>query len=129
MLLGSSGLILAGCGGRQDIQAIPPDMRGLKELGELYVANARKNRRGPRSLKELKVPGQTYPQAVEMIKSGELIVQWGAPLSAEGASADNLLAYIKSEPDHGGNVLMQDGKTIKTMTADEFKAAPKAAGR
>ncbi len=27
-------------------------------------------------------------------------------------------------PDLGGNVLMLDGKTIKTMTADELKAAP-----
>ena len=65
--------------------------------------------------------------AAEMLKSGDLVVQWGAPLSAEGASSDTVLAYVKTVPEQGGYVLMQDGKSIKKMTADEFKNAPKAA--
>jgi hypothetical protein len=83
MLLGSSGLILAGCGGGPENKAIPSDVRGLMELGDAYLAYTRKNRRGPKSLKKLNVQGQRYPIAVEMIKSGDLIVQWGAPLSPE----------------------------------------------
>ena len=35
---------------------------------------------------------------------------------------------LKAVPEQGGLVLLQDGWTVKTMTADEFKAAPKAAG-
>ena len=61
--------------------------------------------------------------------SGDLIVQWGAPLSPEGEAAEAILAYVKTVPEQGGNVLMQDGKTIKKMTADEFKTAPKAGSR
>ena len=73
--------------------------------------------------------GQGYPGAVEMLRSGQLVVQWGAPLTPEGESTDAVLAYVKAVPEQGGQVLLQDGRTIKTMTADEFKAAPKAAGR
>ena len=32
----------------------------------------------------------------------------------------------KTVPEQGGNVLMQDGKSFKKMTADEFKNAPQA---
>ena len=58
-----------------------------------------------------------------------LVVQWGAPLSPEGKAADAILAYVKTVPEQGGNVLMQDSMTINKMTADEFKTAPKASSR
>jgi hypothetical protein len=67
--------------------------------------------------------------AVDAIKSGELVVQWGAPQSTEGEPSDAVLAYGKTGPEQGGPVLLQDGWTIKSMTADEFKTAPKAAVR
>ena len=111
------------------MKAIPSDQRALKELGELYRMYAKKNKRGPRSLKELNVQGQSHPMAVDMLKSGELIVQWGAPLVPENATALAILAYAKIAPEVGGKVLMQDGLTIKSMTAEEFKAAAKATVR
>jgi len=129
LLCSSLGLILAGCGGRPEIKAIPSDERGLHELARLYRDFTTKKKRGPKTLKELNVQGQQYPIAVEMIKSGDLIVQWGAPPSAEGETADAVLAYVKTVPAQGGYVLMQDGKTIKKMTADEFNAAPKPGTR
>jgi len=36
---------------------------------------------------------------------------------------------VKTVPQQGGYVLLQDGKTIKKMTADEFNAASQAATR
>ena len=129
ILSGSLGLIVAGCGGGPEIQAIASDERGLKELGQVYRNYTAKKKRAPKNLKELNIKGQQFPMAVEMIKSGDLIVQWGAPLSPEGGAADAVLAYVKSVPEQGGNVLMQDGQTLKKMTADEFKAALKAGAR
>jgi hypothetical protein len=126
MLRGSLGLILAGCGGAPEIPPMPADEQGLKQFAELYRNYTKKNKRGPKSLKDLNVRGQGYPGAVEMLKSGQLVVQWGAPLTPENEATDAVLAYVKTVPDQGGQVLMQDGWTIKTMTADEFKAAPKA---
>ncbi len=123
------GLMLAGCGGVPEIHSIASDERGLKELGTVYRAFATKRKRGPKNLKELNIKGQQYPIAVGMIKSGDLVVQWGAPLSPEGKAANAILAYVKTVPERGGNVLMQDSMTINKMTADEFKTAPKASSR
>jgi hypothetical protein len=127
-LSGSLGLILSGCGDSPEIKPMPPDETGLKQFAELYRNYTKKNRRGPKSLKELNVKGQGSPDAVEMLKSGQLVVHWGAPLTPEGGATDAVLAYVKTVPEQGGPVLLQDGRTIKTMTADEFKAAPKAGG-
>jgi hypothetical protein len=125
MLWSSLGLILMGCGGPAEIVAISSDERGLKELAELYCNFADKNKRSPKALKDFNVKGQQFPIAVTMINSGDLVVQWGAPLSPEGSTADAVLAYVKRVPDEGGYVLMQDGRTIKKMTAEEFRAVPK----
>jgi hypothetical protein len=61
------------------------------------------------------------------LKSGKIIALWGARLS--DGDADKVYAYEKATPESGGFVLMADGKTIKKMTAEEFKSAPKAAGQ
>ena len=68
--------MLAGCGGVTEIHSIASDERGLKELGRVYRDFATKKKRGPKNLKELGIKGQQYPIAVEMIKSGDLVVQW-----------------------------------------------------
>jgi hypothetical protein len=64
-----------------------------------------------------------------LLASGNLVARWGAPLSPEGETAPAVLAYLKTDPEQGGPVLLQDGRTIKTMTADEFNAASKDVGR
>jgi hypothetical protein len=130
VMLGSSlSVILAGRGGPPEIKPIESDERGLRELAEVYLAFANKSKRAPKSLKELNVKGQQNPIAVSMINAGDLVVQWGASLSPEGETASAILAYVKSVPERGGYILMQDGRTIKKMTAEEFKAAPKASAR
>ena len=130
LVLGSSLIaILVGCGGPPEMKPIDSDERGLRELAEIYRAFASKSNRAPKSLKELNVKGQQNPIAVSMIKSGDLIVQWGASLSPEGDTASTILAYVKTVPEQGGYVLMQDGRTIKKMAADEFRSAPKASPR
>jgi hypothetical protein len=129
VLLGALGLTLAGCRGQTEFKPNAPDEQALKELAAAYRDFSRKNKRGPQTLKELGIKGQSYPNAIRLLKSGDLVVQWGSPLSADGETADAVLAYFRTVPAEGGSVLMQDGNTIKTMTADEFKAAPKAGFR
>jgi hydrogenase maturation factor len=128
-LLGSLCLLVAGCVGQPNVEPISSDERGLKELAQVYREFNLKSKHAPRALKELKIKGQRNPIAVTMINSGDLVVQWGAPLSADGEARDAVLAYVKTVPERGGYVLMQDGKTIRKMTAEEFKKASKAKNR
>jgi hypothetical protein len=121
-------LLLTDCGGQPVIIAVPSDERALMELANVYRDYSTKNQRGPKSLKDLKIKGQQYPIAVEMIKSGDLVVRWGATPSRGGETPVAILAYVKMVPEQGGKVLMQDCKTIKQMTADEFRTAEKAGG-
>lgn len=132
----SLGLVLAGCGQQPDVAPIPADLQGLRELAALYRDFARQNRRGPKDLAELQgltqgkgkkaaVRVQAYPNAERMVASGEIVVQWGAPL----APAEAVLAYVRTVPEQGGSVLLQDGETVKTVTAADFKNARKAPGR
>jgi hypothetical protein len=112
-------MLMAGCTSYVELKAIPSEERALRELARVYREYQAKNGRPPRSLKDLKIQGQRDPMAVTMINSGDLLVRWGASLSAGGAS-ESVLAYVKTVPESGGYVLMCDGETIRIMTAEEF---------
>ena len=124
MVGGLLGLILSGCVGPPEMKAIPPDESGLKQFAELYRNYSAKNKRPPKSLKELSAKGQGFPDAVEQLRSGELVVRWGAPLASGDEATTAVLAYPRTVPEQGGLVLLQDGRTIRKMTVDEFQAAP-----
>lgn len=96
----------------------------LKEVGSLYQACIDQNSRPPKSVKDFSKDAAALPFGYDWLSRGDLVAFWGATLSDAGSGA--VLAYEKKAPEKGGYVLMQDGKTVKTMTADEFKAAPKA---
>jgi hypothetical protein len=118
-----------GCGGPRSADVVPADQQGLRELAAAYRDFFRKNHRAPKSVKELRGrgPGQGVPNALDQLNSGELVVAWGSPPADD--RGDTVLAFPKSAPDRGGGVLMQDCRTIRTMTAEEFAAAPRAAAK
>ncbi len=121
-------LVLEGCSSQQEFNVTETDVIALRELGSIYANAARKSKRAPRSVKELGITRRLRPDTAAMIESGELIVQWGAPVLPEG-EASAVLAFIKQVPEEGGYVLLQDGTTVKRMTADEFKTAGTALAR
>jgi hypothetical protein len=128
-LCGALGLLLAGCGPNNPTGTGSfVDEPGLSELSSMLRAFNKLNQRSPKNLKEIVPMEQGYPVAIGALKSGELVITWGAPIVKEGDGARTVLAYYKAVPDQGGSVLMQDGTTIQKLTADEFKAAPKATG-
>src|SRR5262249_31014369 len=64
------------------------------------------------------------------LKSGEVVLRYGAALSSTaeepGQGPDGeVLAYFADVPRGGGRVLLLN-RAVRTMTAEEFKAAPKA---
>jgi hypothetical protein len=132
LVLGALVGLSAGCGSGGRAPSVPSDpqeafqQNNMLELGELLQTLQRDEGKPPSSLADLARREVGWPGGYKQVKDGNIVLLWGAP-TREGAT-DTVLAYEKKAPESGGYVLMQDGKTVKRMTADEFKAAPKVPG-
>jgi hypothetical protein len=99
----------------------------IGQVGQLFHRYQKGQQPPPQELKDLLPLQRVYPAAIDSIRSKDVLVYWGAGISAEPQAASTVLAYHKDVPEKGGEVLMQDG-TPKKMTAEEFRAALKPAG-
>jgi hypothetical protein len=125
------GLVAVGCGdsGRP---VTKEDMleTSLNDVGEVYRSFVVMKKRPPQKLKDLTPLEAMSPAGIVALRSGEVVVRFGADLpdtdTEPGKSpSEEILAYEKRVPESGGKVLLLN-RTIRTMTSDEFKAAPKA---
>ena len=123
--------LAGGCGGSQSPTPENP-MEGvaLGEIAEAYRAYSVLKNSPPTKLADLEPMTDLSPIGIEALKSGEIMLNYGAKLpdfAEEGGQsiAPEILAYQKKVPTEGGYILQLD-RRIKKMTADEFKAAPKA---
>jgi len=122
---------LGGCSSsRNDSGGAGPDGSDtLREVGGLVSAHTGEQKRGPQKIADLARYEAGYPLGFEAVKSGNVVVVWGAKMTIEeggGTSGTtDVVAYEKKVPSEGGLVLLQNG-TVKQMTADEFKSTPKA---
>ena len=103
----------------------------LVNLGETYRMYSIARNQPPKSLADLQKLQAMAGAEVEEARKGNIIVQWGAKLpdtkeEPGQTPSSEVLAYWKKVPEQGGYVLMLD-RTVKKMTPEEFKAAPKAA--
>jgi hypothetical protein len=120
-------LFVLGCGksdqktGDTESQRIQSDLTGIYDLYTMY---AKTNQKPPQRTTDLTTKEQQAiaPAATRALTSDEYVIVWGADLASKDAA---VLAYQKAAPNEGGWVLLRDG-TVKQMTVDEFKAAPKA---
>ena len=127
------GLILGispGCGSKTPEVTAPKDKTervqesSLAQIGDLIRLRTEEAGTPPAKEADLAKYERAYPLGCGKLKRGEIVVIYDASL--QDGSSDKVIAFEKQAPESGGHVLMQDGKTIKKMTADEFKAAPKA---
>ena len=126
LLSAGLGVLLVGCSQKSE-ETDPESQRRKSELSEvyaIYMQFIKTNQRSPKQLSE--VNKSEYegiaPMGHQGLQKGEYVAVWGVA----DKDAGTLLAYQKDVPTKGGAVLMADG-TVKTMTADEWKAAaPKA---
>lgn len=121
--------VLVGCASSA---SNPPGEIGkepvLHEVGGLIRVYSGEVGRGPKQAADLAKYEHGYPLGYAAVRSGEVVVVWGAKVADEGDAASapaDVVAYEKKAPAEGGWVLFQNG-TVKEMTAGEFKAAPKA---
>jgi hypothetical protein len=105
----------------------------LNDVGDIYRTFVVMNKKAPKTLGDLAKLERMSPAGIVALRSGEVVVRFGMDLPntdpEPGKSAsDEILAYEKQVPEAGGKVLMLD-RTIRQMTADEFKAASQAGGK
>lgn len=120
-----------GCG-PSNVEFTPDQVEEskLREVSQVLREYQLFNKQPPKSAKDLQAAAGSSPGGFELIKSGDVVVSWGARLpdtKEEPGTGDakEVLAYLKKVPQEGGLVLMLD-RTLRHMTVDEFKAAPQA---
>ena len=132
LLLVSGGFPL-GCGGPEntpEANKSATDQQVLVDVGELYRVYTISQKKPPTKLADLTSGEQVGPLGAQAIRNGDVIVRFGAALpdTAEDpgqSNSEEILAWQKETPEAGGMVLLLN-RTVKSMTADEFKAASKA---
>jgi len=119
--------LLAGCAKRPTATEAAPTVTILQDVMDLLRTSAATTNRVPAGIADLAPHQATFTRGYNAVKSGDVVVIWGARLQGEGESgkSEAVVAYEKNVPTSGGQVLLSAG-TVKHMTAEEFKAAPKA---
>jgi hypothetical protein len=120
---------LSGCSGGATVQEKPTGPTaadGLANLRDLFRQAAAGKVAVPKSAADFAAVEPLYPVAGPFVLSGAISCAWGAALASGGDAATQVLAWEKAAATDGGWVMFQDG-TIRQVTADEFKAAAKAA--
>ena len=113
---------LTGCGDAPKSVAGESRKDHLAEIGELMKSLGEEGKTPPGKMADLEAVEPMLPLAGPLIRSGEIVYLWG---TAYAAGSTKVAAYEKKTPAEGGWVVLQDG-SVREMTADEFKTAPKA---
>src|SRR5262245_1744006 len=92
-------LLSAGWSGRKSGSSEGPGSSDeLREVGQLIASHTAERGRGPKKLADLAKYEAGGPLGYEAIRSGKIIVLWGATMAGEGegASATAVVAHEKN---------------------------------
>jgi hypothetical protein len=124
-LLVLATLLAPGCRpGKSGAEAFRHGME-LREIWFMYRGDKRNQGRVPKALGDFQQYQVLHSAGYQSLKRGECVVVYGVDLRQLPDPGQKVLAYVKDVPQKGGEVIMADG-TVKAMSAEEFKAAPKA---
>jgi hypothetical protein len=115
---------LSGCGaGPESTASVDAGAKAaLEDLGQGLQLLSEQKEKPPARLEAFASLEPLIPVAASSIRDGSVVYLWGAAFSPSG---EKVVAYEKKTPTEGGLVLLENG-TVREMTAEEFKAAPKA---
>lgn len=132
VLLSLAAMVAAGCGGGSQpiITQDQEKENALAQVGEMVRFYQVSKNKPPTRFADLGPVRAVAGNGYDAVKSGDVILLYGASLSDTSeepgqSTSDEVLAYQKQVPEAGGKVIMLD-RSIKTMTAEEFKSAKKA---
>jgi hypothetical protein len=116
-------LVVLGCGGSSERKGTvdDPGKGAIEDFAQFLKNLPADGKKPPTKMAEFIPLEPMAPVAGEFLKNGSLVYFWGNGIG----SGSTIIAHEKKVPTEGGWVLLQDG-TVKKMSADEFKTAPKA---
>ena len=100
------------------------------QVGELYRHYQFTKKKPPQKLNDLSAVRSLGGDGFEAVRNGSIVLRYNATLPDTDedpghAESNEVLAYEKQVPESGGYVLMLN-RTVKQMTADEFKVTHNA---
>lgn len=120
------GAALVGCSSKKAGDQPPTRSDELQQIANMLRDFTGVSNRGPANVGELARFQNDYPIGYPQVKSGEIDIVWGARMGGEGGGgSEGIIAFEKKAPTEGGWVLQANGE-VKQLSADAFKAAPKA---
>ncbi len=130
LIVCSLALLAAGCESNQ--QRRTSDQVGqdnLVQVGELCRHYQFAKKKPPQKLDDLNTVRTQGMNGYQALRSGEIVLLYNATLpdldeEPGHAESAEILAYEKQVPESGGSVLLLN-RTVKKMTPEEFKAAPR----
>ena len=119
--------LVVGCSSKPGAGAREPNRSDeLQDVANMLREFASAKNRGPANAGELAAYESTFVFGYKPVKSGDVIIVWGATMGGEGGGgSEGVIAYEKKAPTEGGWVLLANGQ-VKEMSASQFTAAPKA---
>ena len=137
LMFGFVSALAAGCGGGPET-VVPTEetmnQTAMFDVGEalrVYQVNHGSPPKATADIVNDQGMDMLAPIGLQALRNNEVVVFWGTTLpdTMEVATSDEghdtVLAFESQVPESGGLVLMVD-RTVETMTAEEFDAAPKA---
>jgi hypothetical protein len=121
---------VAGCGGPAGVPVTAENRAeiALSDVGELYRQYPFSNHKPPKKISDFAPLDSMAPLGLKALRDGDVVARSGVVIEdvnegpATRDSADEVIAYAKDAPTAGGDVLMHN-RTVRKMTAEEFKAA------
>jgi hypothetical protein len=125
LLAALAPLVGLGCGGpsKDDAPAGPTGAETAEDVAGMLRDHYEQTQKAPTGVASLTDAPASHPVGHAAVASGEFVVFWKTPVSA--SAGGTVLAYHRDVPASGGFVVMQDG-SVQQMSAEEFRAAPKA---
>lgn len=117
-------MVAAGCqSGKETGSEESTRVNELHEIATVLRLYCGQHNRGPSRPADLAPYEAGAPLGYPAVRSGEIVVVWGAMMPGEGETGtDAVIAFEKKTSSQGGYVLLHNG-TVKEMTANEFSAA------
>lgn len=98
----------------------------LLQLGLAYISYVDANQKGPSKPADLLQFVENNQALIAAVENGTYVLAMNViPIKLTTGTSNTVLGYQAAVPTSGGLVLMADGST-RSMTKDEFAAAPKA---